>query len=68
MQQPDTSIYQAWMKGDSVGSLAKRYKLDKSQIKRIINRVSSEAKLSGAEVLHELQDEEASSGRSVQSV
>ena len=38
MQLPDTEIFTAWMKGESVGSIAKRHKVDKSQIKKIVNR------------------------------
>lgn len=61
MQALDTRIYEAFMKGMSVGALAKNYKLDKSQIKRIINRVSSETKSRQSDVLHELHDNQASS-------
>jgi Mor family transcriptional regulator len=42
------------MKGHSVGSLAKRFKLDKSQIKKVINRVGTERNSPRPEVLHEL--------------
>ena len=38
MQPQDTEIFTAWMKGESVGSIAKRHKLDKSQIRKIVNR------------------------------
>ena len=51
------------MKGMSVGALAKNYKLDKSQIKRIINRVSNEARPGQADVLHQLHDDKTSQGR-----
>jgi Mor family transcriptional regulator len=54
MRQPDTSIYEAFMRGDSVGSLAKRFKLDKSQIRKVINRVGTERVITKPEVLHEL--------------
>ena len=65
MQQQDISIYEAFMKGMSVGALAKNYKLDKSQIKRIINRVSNEARPGQANILHELHDDKASQGRNL---
>lgn len=54
MQPLDINIYKAFMRGDSVGSLAKRYKLDKSQIKKVINRVGTERVITKPEVLHEL--------------
>jgi Mor family transcriptional regulator len=50
------------MKGMSVGALAKNYKLDKSQVKRIINRVSNEARPGQTNVLHELHDNQAPIG------
>jgi Mor family transcriptional regulator len=53
------------MKGASVGALAKNYKLDKSQIKRIINRVSNEARPGQADVLYELHDDKGSQGRNL---
>jgi Mor family transcriptional regulator len=48
------------MKGMSVGALAKNYKLDKSQIKRIINRVANETRPGQTDVLHELHDNQTS--------
>lgn len=39
MNPSDIEMYQAWMKGDSIGSIAKRYKLDKTQVRRVVNRV-----------------------------
>ena len=68
MQPQDISIYEAFMRGDSVGSLAKRFKLDKSQIKKVINRVSNERGIAKSEVLHELHDDKASAGRILQGV
>ena len=65
MSQQDISIYEAFMKGMSVGALAKNYKLDKSQIKRIINRVSNQARPGQADVLHELHDDKATEGRNL---
>lgn len=63
MKQPDTSIYIAFMSGDSVGSLAKQFKLDKSQIRKVINRVSSERCSTKSEVLHELPTNQADNRR-----
>ena len=54
MLPQDISIYEAFMRGDSVGSLAKRFKLDKSQIKKVINRVGTERNSPRPKVLHEL--------------
>jgi Mor family transcriptional regulator len=65
MKQPDTSIYEAFMRGDSVGSLAKRFKLDKSQIRKVINRVGNERGITKSEVLYELHDDEAHTGRHI---
>ena len=59
MQPLDTKIYEAFMRGMSVGALAKNYKLDKSQIKRIINRVANKDSPGQADVLHELPDNQA---------
>jgi len=68
MKQPDINIYTAFMSGDSVGSLAKRFKLDKSQIRKVINRVSNERCSTKSEVLHELHATTAHSGRDIQGV
>ena len=65
MRQPDTSIYEAFMRGDSVGSLAKRFKLDKSQIKKVINRVGTERVITKPEVLHELHATTAHTERNI---
>ena len=65
MSQQDISIYEAFMKGASVGALAKNYKLDKSQVKRIINRVSNQTRPGQADVLHELHDDKATEGRNL---
>ena len=65
MSQQDISIYEAFMKGMSVGALAKNYKLDKSQVKRIINRVSNQTRPGQADVLHELHDDKATEGRNL---
>ena len=65
MRQPDTSIYEAFIRGDSVGSLAKRFKLDKSQIKKVINRVGTERIIAKPEALHELHATTAHTGRNI---
>ena len=65
MQPQDISIYQAFMRGDSIASLAKRYKLDKSQIKKVINRVGTERVITKPEVLHELYATTAHNGRDI---
>jgi len=65
MQAHDINIYEAWMKGHSIGSLAKRYKLDKSQIKKVINRVGTERVITKPEVLHELYANQTDTGRNI---
>jgi Mor family transcriptional regulator len=65
MRQPDTSIYEAFMRGDSVGSLAKRFKLDKSQIRKVINRVGTERVITKPEVLHELYATQTNTERNI---
>ncbi len=59
MQQKDISIYEAFINGMSIGAIAKNHKLDKSQVKKVINRVASERKLNGTEVLLELPIDQA---------
>ena len=68
MKQPDINIYTAFMSGDSVGSLAKRFKLDKSQIRKVIHRVSNERCSTESKVLHELPTNQADTGRDLQGV
>lgn len=68
MRPQDISIYEAFMRGDSIASLAKRYKLDKSQIKKVINRVGTERIITKPEVLHELHATTAHTGRDIQGV
>jgi|APGre2960657404_1045060.scaffolds.fasta_scaffold23418_6 Mor family transcriptional regulator len=63
MKEQDAAIYSAWQHGRSIGDLAKAYKLDKSQVKKVINRVGKESRCGSAEVVYELPAEEASSGR-----
>jgi Mor family transcriptional regulator len=63
MKEQDAAIYSAWQHGRSIGDLAKAYKLDKSQVKKVINRVSKEPRIPSAEVVYELPAEETSDGR-----
>lgn len=58
MQPPATEIYDAFMRGESIGAIAKKNKMDKGQVRRIVNRVVEERGV-GAEVVHELQNKEA---------
>jgi Mor family transcriptional regulator len=53
-----TEIYDAFMRGESIGAIAKKNKMDKGQVRRIVNRVVEERGV-GAEVVHKLQDEKA---------
>lgn len=64
MQPSDTEVFHFWMKGESIGQIAKRYDLNKGQVRRIVNRVIAERN-SNTEDMLELQDEETSSGRQV---
>lgn len=63
MKEQDIAIYTAWQRGRSIGDLAKAYKLDKSQVKKVINRVSKEPRVSSPEVVYQLPAEEAGGGR-----
>ena len=58
MQPPGIEIYEAFMRGESIGAIAKKNKMDKGQVRRIVNRVVEERSI-GAEVVHELQGKEA---------
>jgi len=61
MKNLDNELLEIWQKGESIGSIAKRYKLDKSQVKRMINRAIESRKFSSAEVLQQLPANETSS-------
>jgi len=58
-------IYDAFMRGESIGAIAKKNKMDKGQVRRIVNRVVEERSI-GTEVVYELQSEEADKERRVQ--
>lgn len=58
MQKQDIDIYIAWMRGESIGAIAKKYKIDKGQVRRVVNRVVEERGI-GTEVVYELQDQKA---------
>ena len=64
MQALDNEIYQAFMRGESIGAIAKKNKMDKGQVRRIVNRVVEERSI-GAEVVYELQGKEADKERRV---
>lgn len=67
MKPHDISIYEAWMNGLSVGAIAKNHKLDKSYVKKVINRVSND-RPKQPEVLQQLHDDQTLTGGQVQSV
>ena len=46
------------MRGESIGAIAKKNKMDKGQVRRIVNRVVEERGV-GAEIVHKLQSEKA---------
>ena len=64
MQPSDTEVFHFWMKGESIGQIAKRYDLNKGQVRRIVNRVIAERNNDPSDML-ELQDEETSFKREV---
>lgn len=49
MQLPDIEIYKAWMAGESIGSLAKKYKVEKQQIRNLLNKVAKRESEHGKE-------------------
>jgi Mor family transcriptional regulator len=61
MQPHDIEIFEAWKHGESFGSIAKRYNVDKQKIKGIVNRVGHESWKRGTPLVHELPDETAPS-------
>ena len=65
MQLSATEMFEAWQKGESIGSLAKRYNMDKFKVRRIINRVAIQSRCGSSEVLQQLQADEASSERKI---
>jgi Mor family transcriptional regulator len=55
-------MYQAWMNGDSIGSIAKRYKLQKTQVRKVVNRVIEQR---SPEAMLQLSGDEAGERRNV---
>jgi Mor family transcriptional regulator len=62
MNPSDIEMYQAWMGGDSIGSIAKRYKLQKAQVRKVMNRVIEQR---SPETMLELSGDEAGERRDV---
>jgi Mor family transcriptional regulator len=62
MNPSDIEMYQAWMNGDSIGSIAKRYKLQKAQVRKVMNRVIEQR---SPETMLELSGDEAGERRDV---
>jgi len=52
-------MFEAWQHGESFGSIAKRYKVDKQKVRGIVNRAGQESIKRSASVVHELPDEAA---------
>lgn len=50
-----------WQQGESIGSIAKRHKLDKSQVKRMINRAIESRKFNSSEILQQLSPDKTDS-------
>lgn len=66
MHQSDIDMYDAWMRGESIGAIAKKHKLDKNQVRRIVNRVVEERGI-GTKAVFQLQGKEADKERQVSS-
>lgn len=62
MNPSDIEMYQAWMNGDSIGSIAKRYKLQKTQVRKVVNRVIEQR---SPEAMLQLSGDEAGERRDV---
>lgn len=62
MNPSDIEMYQAWMNGDSIGSIAKRYKLQKTQVRKVVNRVIEQR---SPEAMLQLSGDEAGERRGV---
>jgi len=62
MNPSDIEMYQAWMNGDSIGSIAKRYKLQKTQVRKVVNRVIEQR---SPEAMLQLSGDEAGERRNV---
>ena len=60
MNQQEAEMLDSWKRGESIGSIAKRYGIDKQKVKKVINRVSKEARVSSPEVVRELPAAQAS--------
>jgi Mor family transcriptional regulator len=42
MTERDVQIYEAWLRGASLGEIAKRFNMDKQQVKKVISREQKE--------------------------
>jgi Mor family transcriptional regulator len=62
MNPSDIEMYRAWMRGDSIGSIAKRYKLHKTQVRKVVTRVVEQR---SPEALLELPGDQAGERRDV---
>ena len=62
MKDFEVEIFEAWQHGESFGSIAKRYKLDKQKVRGIVNRAGQENIKRSAEMVYELPDEATVSG------
>ena len=61
MKNQDSELLAAWQKGESIGSIAKRHKMEKSQVKRMINCAIQSRRVGNTEVLQQLQTDKTSS-------
>ena len=58
-----TEMFEAFQKGESIGSIARRSNMDKFKVRRIINRVGDINRTGSTEVLQQLQTDKANSER-----
>jgi len=56
-------MFEAFQKGESIGSIARRSNMDKFKVRRIINRVGDSYRSGRTEVLQQLQTDKTNSER-----
>jgi len=52
MTERDVQIYEAWLRGASLGEIAKRFNMDKQQVKKVISRGQKERGRSPAQMVY----------------
>jgi len=51
MTERDVQIFEAWLRGASLGEIAKRFNMDKQQVKKVISRGQKERGRTAPEVV-----------------